>query len=305
MPIPDFQSVMRPLMDVISDGKEHSIRETLDRLGDHFELTDEERKRLLPSGRQEVFTNRVAWAKTHLRMAALIEPTARGVFKITARGLELLKTTQDRIDLRLLRKLPGYLEARDRKREKAEGNGELVTSDADQTPEEMMEQSFETLRESLGREILAKLKSASPAFFERLVVELLVRMGYGGTRKDAGQAIGKSGDEGIDGIIKEDRLGLDTIYIQAKKWEQTVSRPEIQKFAGALQGVRARKGIFITTSDFSKEAVEYASRIDSKIVLIDGEQLWNLMIDFGIGVSTTATYEVKRIDNDYFSEELG
>ncbi len=305
MPIPDFQSVMRPLMDVISDSKEHSVRETLDRLGDHFELTDEERKRLLPSGRQEVFTNRVAWAKTHLRMAGLIEPTGRGVFKITARGLELLKTTHERIDLRLLRRQPGYLEARDRKRDKLEGNGELVTSDADQTPEEMMEQSFEALRESLGREILAKLKSASPAFFERLVVELLVRMGYGGTRKDAGQAIGKSGDEGIDGIIKEDRLGLDTIYIQAKKWEQTVSRPEIQKFAGALQGVRARKGIFITTSDFSKEAVEYASRIDSKIVLIDGEQLWNLMIDFGIGVSTTATYEVKRIDNDYFSEELG
>jgi restriction system protein len=157
----------------------------------------------------------------------------------------------------------------------------------------------------LGREILSKLKTSSPAFFERLVVELLVRMGYGGTRKDAGQAIGKSGDEGIDGIIKEDRLGLDTIYIQAKKWEQTVSRPEIQKFAGALQGFRAKKGIFITTSDFSKEAVEYSARIDSKIVLIDGEQLWNLMIDFGIGVSTTATYEVKRIDNDYFSEELG
>jgi restriction system protein len=168
-----------------------------------------------------------------------------------------------------------------------------------------MEQSFEALRESLGREILAKLKDSSPAFFERLVVELLVRMGYGGTLKDAGQAIGKSGDAGIDGIIKEDRLGLDTIYIQAKKWLQTVSRPEIQKFAGALQGVRARKGIFITTSDFSKEAVEYASRIDSKIVLIDGEQLWNLMIDFGIGVSTTTTYEVKRIDNDYFSEEIG
>lgn len=305
MPIPDFQSVMRPLMDVISDGKEHSTRETLDRLGDHFELTGEERKRLLPSGRQEVFTNRVAWAKTHLRMGGLIEPTARGVFKITARGLELLKTTRDRIDLRLLRKQPGYLEARDRKRDKLEGNGELVTSDADQTPEELMEQSFEALRESLGREILAKLKTASPAFFERLVVELLVRMGYGGTRKDAGQAIGKSGDEGIDGIIKEDRLGLDTIYIQAKKWEQTVGRPEIQKFAGALQGVRARKGIFIATSDFSKEAVEYASRIDSKIVLIDGEQLWNLMIDFGIGVSTTATYEVKRIDNDYFGEEMG
>jgi restriction system protein len=305
MPIPDFQSVMRPLMDFISDGKEHSMREALDRLADHFKLAEEERKRLLPSGQQEVFTNRVAWAKTHLRMAGLIEATARGVFKITLSGQELLRTTKDSIDLRLLQKQPGYLEARGRKREKPTLNGEHEKSDGDQTPEELIEESFEALRESLGREILSKLKTSSPAFFERLVVELLVRMGYGGTRKDAGQAIGKSGDEGIDGIIKEDRLGLDTIYIQAKKWEQTVSRPEIQKFAGALQGFRAKKGIFITTSDFSKEAVEYSARIDSKIVLIDGEQLWNLMIDFGIGVSTTATYEVKRIDNDYFSEELG
>jgi len=149
------------------------------------------------------------------------------------------------------------------------------------------------------------MKAASPSFFERLVVELLVRMGYGGTRKDAGKAIGRSGDEGIDGIIKEDRLGLDVIYIQAKKWEATVGRPEIQKFAGALQGVRAKKGIFITTSDFSKEAEEYASRIESKIVLIDGETLWNLMIDFGIGVSTVATYEVKKLDSDYYDEENG
>lgn len=305
MPIPDFQSVMRPLMDLISDGREHSMREALDRLAEHFELAEEERKRLLPSGQQELFTNRVAWAKTHLRMAGLLEATARGVFRITSRGTELLRTSPERIDLRLLQKQAGYLEARGRKREKPTANGEQAKAEAEQTPEELMEESFQALRDNLGREILMKLKSSSPAFFERLVVELLVRMGYGGTRKDAGQAIGKSGDEGIDGIIKEDRLGLDTIYIQAKKWEQTVSRPEIQKFAGALQGVRARKGIFITTSDFSKEAVEYSARIDSKIVLIDGEQLWNLMVDFGIGVSTTATYEVKRIDNDYFSEELG
>ena len=296
---------MRPLMDLISDGREHSMREALDRLAEHFELAEEERKRLLPSGQQELFTNRVAWAKTHLRMAGLLEATARGVFRITSRGTELLRTSPERIDLRLLQKQAGYLEARGREREKSTANGEQAKAEAEQTPEELMEESFQALRDNLGREILMKLKSSSPAFFERLVVELLVRMGYGGTRKDAGQAIGKSGDEGIDGIIKEDRLGLDTIYIQAKKWEQTVSRPEIQKFAGALQGVRARKGIFITTSDFSKEAVEYSARIDSKIVLIDGEQLWNLMVDFGIGVSTTATYEVKRIDNDYFSEELG
>ncbi len=296
---------MRPLMELISDGKEHSMREALDRLAEHFKLTDQERKQLLPSGGQELFTNRVAWAKTHLRMAGLIEPTARGIFKITPRGQTVLQTTRDRIDLRLLQKQPGYLEARGKKREKPTTNGASEHAEDVQTPEELMEESFQTIRENLGGELLAKLKNSSPEFFERLVVELLVRMGYGGTRKDAGQAIGKSGDEGIDGIIKEDRLGLDTIYIQAKKWGQTVGRPEIQKFAGALQGVRAKKGIFITTSDFSKEAVDYAARIDSKIVLIDGEQLWNLMIDFGIGVSTFATYELKRIDGDYFGEEMG
>ncbi len=302
MPIPDFQSVMRPLLEYISDGKEHAMREALDHLSNQLELSAPEREQLLPSGRQEVFTNRVAWAKTHLRMAGLIEGTARGVFKITPQGLDLLKEVPGRIDLRLLRTQPGYLAARDRKKEKVRADGCLETDD-NRTPEEEMEDSYQALRESLGKDLLQRLKSASPSFFERMVVELLVRMGYGGTRKDAGQAIGKSGDEGIDGIIKEDRLGLDVVYVQAKKWEHTVSRPEIQKFAGALQGFRAKKGVFITTSDFSKEAQDYASRIESKIVLIDGEQLWNLMIDFGIGVTSVATYEIKRIDSDYFNED--
>lgn len=305
MDIPDFQTVMRPLLDAIRDGKEHSLRELLDQLGDVFQLSEDDRKRLLPSGRQGVFTNRVAWAKTHLRMAGLIEPSARGVFRITPKGLEVLRSTKDRVDLRLLKEQPGYLEARSRKREKPGPNGGEASIPVTQTPEELMEGAIEALRESLGRELRAKLKASSPRFFEQLVVELLVRMGYGGTRQDAGQAIGKSGDEGIDGIINEDRLGLDTIYIQAKRWEQTVGRPEIQKFAGALQGFRARKGIFITTSEFSKEARDYASRIESKIVLIDGDQLWNFMIDYGIGVSIAATYEVKRIDNDYFGDDVG
>lgn len=305
MPIPDFQSLMRPLLQFVSDRKDHSVRDGLDHLAKECSLTDDERNELLPSGRQEVFTNRVAWAKTHLRMAGLLEAPSRGIFRITERGLSLLQAHSERIDLRILRKQPGYLEARDSKKNR---NGkkdveEEPMADDTQTPEEQIESASVALRESLGEEILAKMKAASPTFFERLVVELIVRMGYGGTRKDAGKAIGRSGDEGIDGIIKEDRLGLDVIYIQAKKWEQTVGRPEIQKFAGALQGVRAKKGIFITTSDFSKEAIEYASRIESKIVLIDGETLWNLMIDSGIGVSTVASYEVKKIDNDYFDEE--
>jgi restriction system protein len=292
---------MRPLLEHLTDGKEHSMRETLDSLANHFQLTGGERDQLLPSARQEVFTNRIAWAKTHLRMARLVEATGRGLFKITDRGQQVLQHVPGRIDLRILRMQPGYLEARGGIKEKSRETGEVTEIEA--TPAEAIEESYLDLRESLGRELLAKVKTSTPTFFERLVVELLVRMGYGGTLKDAGQAIGKSGDEGIDGMIKEDRLGLDTIYIQAKKWEGTVGRPEIQKFAGALQGVRARKGIFITTSDFSREAVEYAARIDSKIVLIDGEQLWNYMIDFNIGVAAQATYEIKRIDNDYFDED--
>jgi restriction system protein len=204
---------------------------------------------------------------------------------------------------KVLRQQPGYIEARGGSRGEEKVKASQQEFEEAQTPEEQIESAFLSLRKSLGNEILSKLKTASPSFFENLVVELLVAMGYGGTRLDAGQAIGRSGDEGIDGIIKEDRLGLDTIYIQAKKWTQTVGRPEIQKFAGALQGFRARKGIFITTSDFSREAVDYASRIESRIVLIDGEMLWNLMIDFEIGVSNTVTYEIKKIDNDYFDED--
>ena len=303
MPIPDFQSLMRPLLNCASDGKEHALREVIERLAVQCGLTDVERKQLLPSGNQEVFVNRVAWAKTHLKMAGLLDSPKRGYLNITPLGLNVLTEFPERIDLKVLRQQPGYLEARGGTKSETHNKSSSQDVEASQTPEEQIELAFLALRSSLGSEILSKLRTSSPSFFENLVVELLVAMGYGGTRKDAGQAIGRSGDEGIDGIIKEDRLGLDTIYIQAKRWLQTVGRPEIQKFAGALQGFRAKKGIFITTSDFSREAIEYASRIESRIVLIDGEMLWNLMIDFGIGVSKTATYEIKKIDNDYFDEE--
>lgn len=301
MPIPDFQTLMRPLLQLASDGKDHLIRNTIDDLAKEFSLTDAERSQLLPSGRQPLFTNRLAWAKTHLRMAGLLEAPSRGVFQITQRGKSLLKEHPDRIDLRVLQTQPGYLEARNAK--STSSDKKIEATEEVQTPEEQIESASVTLRENLGEDILAKLKAASPTFFERAVVELLVRMGYGGTRKDAGQAIGRTGDEGIDGIIKEDRLGLDTIYIQAKKWEATVGRPEIQKFAGALQGFRAKKGIFLTTSDFSRDAQDFANKIDSKIVLIDGETLWNLMIDHGLGVTTVASYAVNRLDNDYFDDE--
>lgn len=302
MPIPDFQTLMRPLLELVSDSREHRFQEAVDNLALKFSLTPSERVIPLPSGRQPLFTNRVAWAKTHLKMAGLIDSSKRGSLQITDLGRKVLSENPTRIDIKVLRLQPGYEVSRNGKRDSIQ-NLEETAESLTQTPEERIAIASLSLRESLVRDLITKLRSASPAFFENLVVELLVAMGYGGTREDAGRAIGRSGDEGIDGIINEDRLGLDVIYVQAKRWAQTVGRPEIQKFAGALQGFRARKGIFLTTSDFSREAGEYAARIDSKIVLIDGRTLCQLMIDYGIGVSRTAVYEIKKIDHDYFDEE--
>lgn len=306
MAIPDFQSIMLPLLRFYSDGKEHANREPIDHLSDEFGLSDDERKELLPSGRQAVLDNRIAWARTHLKAAKFLENTRRGVFKIADRGKKALQSNPEKINMNFLMQFPEYAERREKYRRDYENRqaGEAQHGpESTTTPEEQIEEAYENLRNNLADEILSQLRGSSPSFFERVVVEVIVKMGYGGSLKDAGEAIGKSGDEGIDGIIKEDRLGLDIIYIQAKKWENTVSRPEIQKFAGALQGKRARKGIFITTSDFSQSAYEYASAIDSKIILIDGQRLAQFMIDFNVGVTTEATYELKRIDTDYFAEE--
>jgi restriction system protein len=219
--------------------------------------------------------------------------------------LDLLATHPKRVDLKTLHTFPEYIEFRNKKNDKKELSELAVSTEVEEskTPDELLAESYQTIRDALANEIIDKVKTCSPLFFERLVVELLVKMGYGGTREDAGQAIGRSGDEGIDGIIKEDRLGLDVIYLQAKRWENTVSRPEIQKFAGALQGKRAKKGVFITTSDYSKEARDFVANIENKIILIDGDELSDLMIDHGIGVSVVTTYEIKRIDSDYFIEE--
>lgn len=303
MAIPDFQSIMLPLLKICADGQEHTNREAIDTLAQNFGLSEEEQKQLLPSGQQCVFDNRVAWARAHMKMAGLVENTRRGIFRITQRGSKLLEKSPSEINLRILREFPEYLEARDRTQTSQAGDASTATDEQEsKTPAERLEEAYEMLRKNLADELLSQLKSSSPSFFEKIVVEVLVKMGYGGSRKDAGQAIGRSGDEGIDGIIKEDRLGLDIIYIQAKRWENTVTRPEIQKFAGALQGKRARKGIFITTSDFSQNSHEYVSAIESKIILIDGQQLSQLMIDFGVGVATDAIYELKRLDSDYFTE---
>ena len=309
MALPDFQQLMLPLLQYLADGKEHPNREVLDTLADQFNLTEEERKELLPSGQDYLFRNRVAWARTHLKGAGLVDNPRRGFFVITEQGRSLLAGKPDTINLKILHNYPAYLEFRNRHKIK-DKDAEIDSGDSagvehgedSRTPEEQIEAAFELLRDNLVSQILDQLKSSSADFFEKVVVEVLVKMGYGGSRKDAGQAIGRSGDEGIDGIIKEDRLGLDIIYIQAKRWNTTVSRPEVQKFAGALQGRRARKGIFITTSEFSKQASQFVQQIDSKIILIDGKQLAQMMLDHNVGVSTEAIYELKRIDSDYFAE---
>ena len=304
MPIPDFQTLMLPLLKVVADGREYRLRDVVELLAEEFHLTDEERQQLLPSGRYPTFDNRTAWAKTYLKKAGLIDQPRRAYFQITARGREVLKSSPSLINMKFLEQFPEYIAFKENS-EQAETQQHMApsTSSQNETPEELIESGARTIRKELAGEILQRVKGCPPAFFERLVVELLVKMGYGGTRQDAGRAIGRSGDEGIDGVIHEDRLGLDVIYLQAKRWENVVGRPEIQKFVGALQGQRAKKGVFITTSDFTKEAVEYVRHIDNKVVLINGTLLANLMIDHNVGVSLAATYEIKKIDSDYFLEE--
>ena len=302
MAIPDYQTCMLPLLKHYGDGQEHTNRESIDALADGFGLSDEERRMMLPSGVQGLFDNRVNWARTYMKKAGLIESPKRGVHKITERGIEVLKKKPERIDVAYLRQFKEFEEFRSLRHEKTDAEEQELDLNS-KTPEESLEGAYQKLRGDLAADLLQRLKSCSPAFFERLVVEVIVKMGYGGTRKDAGRAIGKSGDGGIDGIIKEDKLGLDAIYIQAKRWENTVGRPDIQKFIGALAQQRARKGLFITTSTFSAEAEDCVSRIDAKVVLIDGESLAQMMIDHNVGVSTTGVYEVKKIDSDYFAEE--
>lgn len=300
MAIPDYQSIMLPLLKLTSDQTEHSLRETIEKLAVEFKLSNEERKELLPSGQQATFNNRVGWARTYMKKAGLLKSTRRSFFKITQRGLDIIGQNPPKIDVKFLKQFPEFIEFREIRREKISKTSEIKN---DQTPSESLEFSYQGIRQDLEQELLYRIKNCSPSFFEKLVIELLVKMGYGGSIKDAGKAMGMSGDEGIDGIIKEDRLGLDIIYVQAKRWENNVSRPEIQKFAGALQGQRAKKGVFITTSKFSNEATDFVSKVENKIVLIDGDQLAQYMIDFDIGVSKVTSYDIKKIDSDYFTDE--
>jgi len=309
MAVPDYQSLMLPLLRFAVEKKdETSTGEAVEALTRELDLTDEDIKEMLPSGAQFTFVNRVGWASTYMKKAGLLEATRRGYFRITPRGQELLKKQPKAINVKLLKQYPEFLEFQQLKgtrighREGVSGTTPDVTT---ATPSEALETAYENLRDELVDELLARLKKSSPPFFERVVVELLVKMGYGGSRADAGKAIGRTGDGGIDGIIKEDKLGLDVVYIQAKRWNgNSVGRPDVMQFAGALQAQKANKGIFITTSRFTEDARSYVSQIGSKIVLIDGEQLTNLMVEHDVGVSTVSLYPVKKVDTDYFDESI-
>lgn len=302
--IPDFQTLMLPLLRVVSDGGEHRVRDIVDRLAIQFKVSEDERREMLDSGAQAIFDNRVGWARTYLKKAGLLDSPRRAVFQITDAGRDVLKRNPAKIDIKFLRQFPLFLEFNSMSKENLETEDAQPTDVSIQTPEERMNLAYQQIRKSLASELLGQVVSVTPSFFERIVVELLVRMGYGGSIQEAGKAIGKSGDEGIDGTIKEDRLGLDIVYIQAKRWKpgNVVGRPELQKFVGALAGQGTKKGIFITTSSFTKDALEYTPRNETKIVLIDGEQLAQLMIDYNLGCTSQQIYEVKKIDSDYFEE---
>lgn len=316
MGIPDYETLMRPSLELLSDGKDHLKAELREKLALEFHLTQGELRQRLPSGNQELFHNRVAWALVYLKQAMAVETPRRATYRITARGRRLLATAPTRITKRDLLQFPEMVDFINRSSDGLphlrEARSRLSIAPATPihqedhgtaTPEEMIAMGHSVLAQQLSTELLERVKSESPDFFESLVIDLLLALGYGGSREDAGQVVGRSGDGGIDGIIKEDKLGLDAIYVQAKRWVDSVGRPELQKFAGALQGKRAKKGVFITTSDFSKEAVDYVEAIDSKIILINGEELARLMIDHNVGVAVKQTYSVKHIDQDYFSED--
>lgn len=305
MPIPDYQSIFKPLLKLAGDEKEHSVKEAHDKLAEEFGLTEDEINVLVPSGKVRLFYDRLAWAKTYLKKAGLLEDIRRGVFKITKRGLEVFKEDPPNLNAKYLKKFPEFLEFHSGKPISGVDTGtEPPPEDDDgQTPEEQLDQSYQKIKSALASDLLDQVKSCAPQFFEQLVVDLMVAMGYGGSRVDAGKAVGRVKDGGIDGIIKEDKLGLDVVYLQAKRWKDSVGRPTVQAFAGSLEGHRANKGVIITTSTFSKDAHEYVTNIGKKIVLIDGKRLSEFMIDYDLGVSKVISYEIKKIDGDYFIEE--
>lgn len=303
MPIPDFQSVMRPVLNAVADGTPLGLSALRERIADEFQLSETERHERLPSGRQTVINNRVGWARTYLNKAGLLSIPAKGQVQITTRGLEALTTGPERITVGWLKRYPEFAEFHLARPSSTDSEALPASVDEDITPDEQLSQAHQALMKSLADDLLAQVRAATPNFFEQLVVDLMIAMGYGGSRKEAGRATQQTNDDGIDGIIKEDKLGLDVIYLQAKRWTNTVHRPEIDKFIGALTRQRARKGVFITTSEFSAGAREAALGLDIKVVLIDGVELARLMVENNLGCSVKHTYEVKQLDSDYFVEE--
>lgn len=305
MAIPDFQSIMRPLLERLSDGQEHLLRDVRLALANSFGLTDEERQVMLPGGGATLFADRVSWARYYLQRAGMLQQTKRSIYRITESGRDLLRDVTGPIKTAHLRQRSPELDQWVTGGSPGSDNspGASVQQDEEGTPEEALAAAYQNLRGTVESELLSRLKSSAPAFFENVVVRLLVAMGYGGSLQDAGRAVGKTGDQGIDGIIKEDRLGLDAVYIQAKRWSTTVGGPDLQQFHGALAQQRARKGVFITTSTFSPQARAFVSQVDTRIVLIDGEELVRLMFDHGVGVQPVSVYEVKKIDDDFFEEQ--
>ncbi len=304
MPVPDYETLMLPLLRALADGAEHPVGPLRNTIASELKLTDQDRAELLPSGKQSVFDNRLGWAKTYLDKAGLVSSVRRGVYRITDQGRAALAEKPESLSKKYLERFESFRAfANSSDAVDAVPAPEPAGAIPLQTPEEALDRAYKEIRRKVEADLLEAVGKASATFFEKLVVDLLVKMGYGGTVEDAGRALGRSHDGGLDGIIKEDHLGLDAIYVQAKRWQNTVGRPDVQAFAGSLEGERARKGVFITTSSYSNEAREYVKKIDKKIVLIDGRQLATLMADFGIGVNTVNTYEIVRVDGDYFTEE--
>ena len=304
MSIPDFQSIMLPFLHVLSDGQERSMKEMVDSLAQRFSLTDTELEELLPSGQQTIFSNRVAWTKSHLKNAGLVDNPSRGRVRLSSDGARVLSEAPVRIDIRYLRQFESYRTFTGQNKVASDQTTSVpdVIDTEEATPLELFESSFGQMRDALADELLSRLLECHPQFFEKIVVKLLQAMGYGGQFGE-GKVTNYSQDGGIDGVIYEDKLGLDLVCIQAKRWQGTVGRPVVQSFVGSMDMIRAKKGVVITTADFSRDAVDFVDRIEGKrVVLINGKQLCQLMIDHNVSVSIKGTFALKEVSNDFFEE---
>ena len=304
MAIPDFQTIMRPLLSLFDDGDDHAVGDCRATLADQFGLTAQDLEQRLPSGRAFLFQNRVGWATNYLLNAKMLERVGRGVYRITDTGRDALEAHPDRIDVSVLKSVPEFAEFHSSSRRRG-GTIEDASSleDVATTPDERIQTAYSEHRQALVQTVLDRISTTDPEFFERLVLDVLVGMGYGGNLAEASEHLGRTNDGGVDGVIQEDRLGLDSIYVQAKQWANPVGRPEIQKFVGALEGQQASKGVFITSSRFSPEAELYAKGVRSRVILIDGLRLASLMVDYDVGVAEVERYLLKKIDTDYFGAD--